>query len=220
MRILYIEDDKIDQIAFKRFVANMNVETTIVSSIAEASSILDQKSFDFILLDFFLGDGTAQEVIDLLNYQHIGVFCENDKCVDNNQTNSILYLTKPLDENQFDVVMQTKLDLTYFNSLTEDDIDFKKEITTLGLQTIPSSLQNLRNAFDNKDFASIKFEAHKLKSGVRVFGFKIIEDLEYLEQNALEENLVDLNPRIQNVVNKTNSGLISLYALLENLEKV
>ena len=218
MKILYIEDDKIDQMAFKRFAERKSIDITTVSSIDEATSLLESQSFDFVLLDFFLGDGTAQEVIDLLNYQHIGVFCENDKCVDNNQTNSILYLTKPLDEQQFDAVMQTKLDLTYFNSLTEDDIDFKKEITTLGLQTIPSSLQNLKEAIDAKDFAKMKFEAHKLKSGVRVFGFNIIEDLEYIELNALKENLEDLSPKIDNVLYRTNSGLISLYALLENLE--
>lgn len=220
MKLLYIEDDKIDQMAFKRFAEKKPIELSIASSISEASALLEKESYDFILLDYFLGDGTAQDIIDILQYQHIGVFCEKDKCIDKNQTNGILYLSKPIDENQFNIVTQTKLDLTYFNSLTEDDLDFKKEITTLGLQTIPASLQNLKDAISAKDFAQIKFEAHKLKSGVRVFGFKIIEDLEYIEHNALQENMDDLNPRIENVFQKTNSGLISLYALLEKLEEV
>lgn len=66
-RILLVEDDKVDQMAFVRFARskNLHYDYTIVGSIAEAKEILKSTSFDVIISDYMLGDGTGFELFDL-----------------------------------------------------------------------------------------------------------------------------------------------------------
>ncbi|MEK7250926.1 MAG: PAS domain S-box protein, partial [Bacteroidota bacterium] len=64
IRILLIEDDKIDQLAFKRHVESERLayHYEMVQSLASAKAILATKSFDIIISDYNLGDGTAIDV--------------------------------------------------------------------------------------------------------------------------------------------------------------
>ncbi len=66
-KVLVIEDDKVDQMAFRRFVKENNIpyDYTIAGSVAEAKAILASKSFDIIIVDYLLGDGTAFDIFDL-----------------------------------------------------------------------------------------------------------------------------------------------------------
>ncbi|MGR3311382.1 MAG: diguanylate cyclase domain-containing protein [Candidatus Brocadiales bacterium] len=67
-RVLLIEDDKVDQMAFKRFVENENLSYNylIAGSISEAKKILDSRKFDVAIVDYRLGDGTALDIFDLI----------------------------------------------------------------------------------------------------------------------------------------------------------
>ncbi len=66
-KILLIEDNKLDQMAFKRFVENnaLPYDCTISGSVSEAKCMLGTDQFDIIITDHSLGDGTALEVLDL-----------------------------------------------------------------------------------------------------------------------------------------------------------
>jgi len=65
-KVLLIEDDGLDQIAFERFLENEKLlyDYKIAGSVSEAQSILDSEQFDIIVSDYSLGDGTA---LDILN---------------------------------------------------------------------------------------------------------------------------------------------------------
>jgi nitrogen-specific signal transduction histidine kinase/DNA-binding NarL/FixJ family response regulator len=65
--ILFIEDDKIDRMAFLRFVEKENLpyNCTVASSISEARSELSSKPFDVIVSDYSLADGTALDVLGI-----------------------------------------------------------------------------------------------------------------------------------------------------------
>ncbi len=65
-KVLLIEDDETDQIAFKRLVKdeNLSYDCTIAGSVSEANSILDADEFDIVIVDYLLGDGTAFDVFD------------------------------------------------------------------------------------------------------------------------------------------------------------
>ncbi|MCK5509602.1 MAG: PAS domain S-box protein, partial [Desulfobacterales bacterium] len=67
IRLLLVEDDKVDQMAFERFAGseNLHYDYTIVGSIAEAKEILNSTSFDVIIADYMLGDGIGFELFDL-----------------------------------------------------------------------------------------------------------------------------------------------------------
>ena len=66
-KILIIEDDKVDQMAFQRFFKENKTPYayTIASSVAEAKNILASNKFDVIISDYLLGDGTAFDIFDL-----------------------------------------------------------------------------------------------------------------------------------------------------------
>ncbi len=67
-RVLLIEDNKVDQMAFKRLVKdeNLSYDCTIADSVSETKKILDAKKFDIIVADYLLGDGTAFDIFDLV----------------------------------------------------------------------------------------------------------------------------------------------------------
>jgi PAS domain S-box-containing protein len=66
-QILLIEDDIVDQMAFKRFVKEEDIpyEYIIAGSVSEAKDILQSNEFDLIISDHFLGDGTAFDIFQL-----------------------------------------------------------------------------------------------------------------------------------------------------------
>lgn len=64
-KILLIEDNELDQMAFTRFVESNAVpyDCTVAGSVTEAKRILDTNQFDIIVSDHSLGDGTALDVL-------------------------------------------------------------------------------------------------------------------------------------------------------------
>ncbi|MBU1139395.1 MAG: PAS domain S-box protein, partial [Proteobacteria bacterium] len=67
IRLLLVEDDKVDQMAFERYVKKKKLpyDYTIAGSIAEAEKILKSTSFDIVISDYWLGDGVSFELFDL-----------------------------------------------------------------------------------------------------------------------------------------------------------
>jgi DNA-binding NtrC family response regulator len=68
IRVLLIEDEKVDQMAFKRLVEERGLpyEYIIAGSVSEARNILNSEDFDIIITDYMLGDGTAFDVFDYI----------------------------------------------------------------------------------------------------------------------------------------------------------
>jgi two-component system sensor histidine kinase/response regulator len=65
-RILVVEDDKIDQMAFERLAKaeKLPYDYIFVGSVKEAKEVLEKEKFDAVLLDYMLGDGTAFDLFD------------------------------------------------------------------------------------------------------------------------------------------------------------
>ena len=82
------------------------------------------------------------------------------------------------------------IDLTYLKSISNDDNDFERNVTQQFLDIAPQHLQELKLAYDNKDFKLLKLRAHDLKSSIAIMGlFPLLEEkLNVLEQTK-EENL-------------------------------
>jgi PAS domain S-box-containing protein len=66
IRVLIVEDDKVDQIAYERFIRENNLpyDYTIAGSVAEGKQMLEDQKFDIVVTDYFLGDGTAFDIFD------------------------------------------------------------------------------------------------------------------------------------------------------------
>ncbi|ELS30784.1 MULTISPECIES: PAS domain-containing response regulator [Pseudanabaena] len=67
-KILLVENDPIDQLAFTRYVkrSGLSYDYTIASSLSEALNILNHQSFEVAILDYNLGDGFSNELFPLL----------------------------------------------------------------------------------------------------------------------------------------------------------
>jgi len=67
-RVLLVEDDPLDQMAFRRFVktAGLPYDCTIVGSVSETRDVLRGQPFDIVISDYMLGDGTAFDVLHLV----------------------------------------------------------------------------------------------------------------------------------------------------------
>ena len=65
IQVLFIEDDLIDQMAFKRAVKEQALpfDYRIAGSLADARSIINTERFDIILCDYLLGDGIGTELL-------------------------------------------------------------------------------------------------------------------------------------------------------------
>lgn len=65
--ILFVEDDKIDRLAFERFAKKHNFPYNymMAKSVFEARSLLEEMKFSAVIMDYNLGDGTA---FDLFGY--------------------------------------------------------------------------------------------------------------------------------------------------------
>lgn len=67
-KVLLIEDNKLDRMAFERFVYDQNLQYdyTAAQSISEAKELLESEQFDIIVTDYSLGDGTALDILKLV----------------------------------------------------------------------------------------------------------------------------------------------------------
>jgi len=65
--VLLVEDDVIDQLAFKRAVRELGspYEYDVAGSLAEARELLARNQYDAVITDYALGDGTAFDVMEL-----------------------------------------------------------------------------------------------------------------------------------------------------------
>ncbi len=67
VHLLLIEDDKVDRMAFERYVRSekLNYDYRIARSVAEGREILQIARFDVIIADYMLGDGVSFELFEL-----------------------------------------------------------------------------------------------------------------------------------------------------------
>lgn len=108
-RVLVIEDDKVDQMAFKRFVMDENppYDYAIAGSVSEVKRILGFKRFDIVITDYLLGDGTAFDIFDLVKDTPIIIVTGsgNEKvAVEAMKAGACDYLIKDPERNYFKVL--------------------------------------------------------------------------------------------------------------------
>ncbi len=75
-KVLLIEDNGIDQSAFKRVVTNKKLpyDYKIAGSVSSAKQFLSSEKFDIVIIDYFLGDGTGFDVLNNIPSGVITIF--------------------------------------------------------------------------------------------------------------------------------------------------
>jgi len=158
IRVLLIEDDAIDQLAFKRLVEakTLPYSYTIAGSAAEARNIISEAGFDIIISDYSLGDGTAFDAIDFRTHAPVvmitGVGSE-EVAVTAMKRGAYDYLSKDLERNYLKM-LPLVVENTIKRKKTEDEKeqlikDLGKALSKIkrlsGMLPICASCQNIRD---------------------------------------------------------------------------
>jgi PAS domain S-box-containing protein len=190
IRLLLIEDDVIDQMAFKRYVAEekLSFQFEMVKSLADAKARLAATSFDIIISDFNLGDGTALDVCDAANGTPLIITTgqgNEEIAVKAMKSGAYDYLIKDSERKYLKV-----LPLTVEKAANGHRAIVEKK---KALADLRASEEKLREFFDD-DIAGafICLPDGKLlqcnRSFARIFGFNSVEE-------ALQYNLIALYPK-------------------------
>ena len=131
LKVLFIEDDKLDQMAFRRFVADEKLpyDYTIAGSLSEAQGLLGSQEFDVIISDYFLGDGTG---LDILNStEGIPVIlvtgaADEKVAIEAWKAGAYDYLTKDLDHEYLKILPKTIRNVITRKKM-EDALDRKQK---------------------------------------------------------------------------------------------
>jgi len=111
-KVLLIENDHIDQMAFERQAkkGNLPFDYRIAGSVSEARDVLSSDSFDVVVIDHFLGDGTAFDLLDLVKDAPV-IFTtgagDEELAVKAMKAGAIDYLIKDLDRNYLKILPET-----------------------------------------------------------------------------------------------------------------
>lgn len=112
IRVLAIEDDRVDQMALKRMFDDKKgeFEYRITGSIAEAMQLIDNENFDIVITDYRLGDGTGLDLIEHIKNMPIIVITgggDEETAVRVLKSGAYDYLVKDLDRNYLKVLPLT-----------------------------------------------------------------------------------------------------------------
>lgn len=127
-KVLFIEDNQLDQMAFKRFVNENDIpyDCIIAGSVSEALQALDSNQFDIVITDHELGDGTAFEI--LKSVKNIPVIIvtgagDEDTAIKAWKDGAYDYLIKDLDQNYLKAIT-----ITVENAISHKMIEKKLQL--------------------------------------------------------------------------------------------
>lgn len=113
LKLLFIEDNMFDQLAFKRFVSitpEFNFDYIVCNSVREAKDALESNKFDIIISDFELGDGDAFDILQSdLNIPFIITTGSGNEeiAVKAMKLGAFDYIIKDIDGHYFTILPQT-----------------------------------------------------------------------------------------------------------------
>lgn len=90
-------------------------------------------------------------------------------------------------KNENKVAVKKYTDLTYLKSLSKGDESFVKQMITIFVNQTPSAIEQLEKSLLDKDFATLKAVAHKMKPSFSFVGVNSLQEkITELEKNALQ----------------------------------
>ncbi len=157
-KILLVEDNELDQMAFKRCVDDNAIpyDCTIAGSVSEARDALDCDRFDIIIADHSLGDGTAFDILDLAKDTPIIVVTgtgDEETAVKVWKAGAYDYLIKDLDQNYLKAIP-----ITVENAVSHKMVEKKLQVLSGAVMSTNDSVyitdMQGRIIFVNKAFCN------------------------------------------------------------------
>lgn len=203
-QILLIEDDLIDQMAFSRMFKNQlkDFDYSIANSIEEAKILLQKNSFDVVISDFNLADGTTLDLLKDLSETPLIIITgnEDDATVSTAKLTigAAACFTKDLDLQYLDRIPKTIQSILNKKSFSLDlnaPVYFKQPTDKKEYSPVEYDLKRITDIFDgNKKL---------IKETINVFIKHKVIELEELKKYVFEEE--DCK-KIKKLVHKMQSG--------------
>jgi len=139
-KILLIEDDELDQMAFKRFVDNNAIpyDCTISSSVSQAKQALNTEQFDIIITDHSLGDGTAFDVLEFAKNTPVIVVTgagDEETAVKAWKAGAYDYLVKDINQNYLKAIP-----ITVENAIRHNMVEKKLQLLSGAVMSTDDSI--------------------------------------------------------------------------------
>ena len=140
-KLLFVEDNKLDQRAFVRFVEKERLayDYTIAGSVSEALEILKVEQFDLIVSDYSLGDGTACDIMDFVEEVPIIVVTAahaEEVAVSSWKAGAYDYIAKDFDLNHLKAIPRT-IDNAVRRKKLEDAVSSKQRNLEAVFDAVP-----------------------------------------------------------------------------------
>lgn len=218
LKILIVDDNALNQSLMKHLLSQWNIDFETANNGLEAVEFLRNNDCDLVLMDIqmpqmdgYVATQTIREELKL-NTPIIAMTAhalagERERCMSRGMNE---YISKPIIEDElFKLISnfglketekaETKseeitsnyefIDLTYLKSISNEDKDFERTVTQQFLDKVPTHLQEMKLAYENKDFKLLKLRAHDLKSSVAIMGLlSLLEEKLNILELTNEEN--------------------------------
>lgn len=133
-KILYAEDDRIDQMAFEQYVKShgLQYEYTLAGSVRAAKEILSTETFDVVITDYSLGDGTGFDLFSCVKNNTPIIFVTSasdlNLAVRAVKEGAYDYLVKDLSRNYMELLPLTVKKALDHKQANEELIKAKKQV--------------------------------------------------------------------------------------------
>jgi len=214
-KILIAEDDKINQLIYKKQMLKFNFDYKLAEDGFKTLELLQQESFDLILLDMQMPGMNGDEVLQKIRNElpeptrHIPVICVSATIqpeIINTlmETGADAYLTKPYKENELIEIIEktlsnvslvkeanqpnqsTAVNLDPLNQFAHGDVDFILEILEYFRSNTPIELESMQQNFKTNN-AELSGQLHKYRSQVSLLGLDKLTRLTLTLETALNE---------------------------------
>jgi len=175
-KILIVEDDRVDQMAFEEFAKEEDFvyDYQIAGSVAEAEKILKKERFDTILLDYLLGDGTAFDLFDKMDgvpFIIITGTCDEEVAVKAMKLGAYDFVIKDPDGNYLKTIPVTIENAINRKRVEEELIKYREHLEelvkgrTVELQTEITERKRVEKALrENKAFNFALFQYNPIET--------------------------------------------------------
>lgn len=193
--ILIVEDDTLISDLIKKLLLQNGYSATTAYSRTEAILLLNQKSFDLILLDLMLpgmsGEAVLEKIKESADTPVIGVSSKTDT---ESKINLILrgaddYLTKPFDNKELLVRIEAVLRRYQKGNAAPEEILRFKDLT-LNSTTLEVKIKNEQISLTRYEFLILKL---LMTNPDRVFTKNIIYESVWNENFEGEENAINVH---------------------------
>jgi PAS domain S-box-containing protein len=140
-KILLIEDDNLDRMAFERYVENKKLlyDYRTAKSVSQAKSMLSCEHFDVIVSDYFLGDGTAIDILNSVKHTPIILTtgaADEQVAIEAWRAGAYDYLPKDVDGNYLQAIPRT-IENAISHKKTQEEVNRKQRNLEAMFDAVP-----------------------------------------------------------------------------------